>query len=258
MRYIHPAVWAGLLLNAALMAMLSMTLSYLRSLPPSEISTVDPSLFAALETLQPLMFPLLSIQAAAVGLIASRIKAGIVLAIIAGFFELPASLVYIIGCLLSHYRFKYSVFPSVAAHDQAQAVFPSAYVSILPYLALGGFALGALCFVTGSRDWGLMAFSLGLAGSYLHSRAKKFYALSLHHTYFTVTPGLFADPLKILYSTVQAATLHADKSIHFTIEAKPGQTLTLFWSLLKVEKKSRQAALESLGTTLAAHYVPLY
>ena len=101
MRYIHPAAWAGLLLNALLMFGL---IASVNSIPASELTDVDPRVFEVLRALQPVMFVLLSLQALAVGLIASKNRAGLVLAAVASFFMMPAGLVYLTGCVLSHYR----------------------------------------------------------------------------------------------------------------------------------------------------------
>jgi hypothetical protein len=258
MRYIHPAAWAGLILNGTLIFAMFSMLADLQGLTPSEINGVDPVFLEALGLLQPIAFLLLALQAAAVGLIASRFKAGIVLAAVVGAFMLPAGFVYLIGCMLSHYRVKYAAFTSSAAYSQAQVVFPSAAAATLPYLAAAGFALVALCIAAKELNMGIMLLGLSLTGLYLSMRARKFYALSLHQSCFTVTPGLFVDPLEILYSTVQTATLNDDESIRFTIETKPDKTLVLVWSLQRVEKKSRREALENLGNALAAHHVPLY
>lgn len=255
MRHLHPAAWAGLLLNGMLTFVL---FSGLNSLSPADIPAMDPTLLKALEILRPIMLVLLGLQAAALGLIASRSKAGIVLAVIASFFMMPSGLVYLIGCVLSHYRWKYADFSSTSAYGQIEMSFPSATAATLPYFAAGGFALCALCFTAGMVDMGVIFLGLGLTGVYLSMRARKFHALTLHQDHFTVTPGLFVNPLAIPYSSVREATLYDDESIRFTVAPKEGQPVVLAWSLLRVEKKSRRAALENLGAALAAHRVPLY
>ena len=255
MRYIHPATWAGLLLNGMLMFVL---FSALNSLSPADVPHMDPAVFEVLGVLQPVALFLLGLQAVSVGLIASRFKAGLALAVFASFFMLPAGLVYLIGCILSHYRCKYAGLEMAFSSGPAQAVFPQSSAATLPYATTGGFVLCAVCIVAGLLDMGVMFLGLGLTGIYLSLRARKCHALSLHQTYFTVTPGLFADPLPIPYAAVQSATLCDDESIRFALELAPGRQAELVWSLLRVDKKNRRAALESLGEALAAHHVPLY
>ena len=255
MRYIHPAAWAGLLLNG----MLIFSLGSLDSLTPSSAPDIAPEVLDVLRMLQPAMYMLLFLQVLAIGLIALRHVAGLVLAVFAGVFLIPAGLVYILGCVLSHYRWKYALFASGAVYSRgARAAFRSSLAATLPIFAFAGFALGMLCYVSGLRDFVVLFFGLGLTGAYLSVRARKHHALSLHEDHFTVVPGLFVDPLAIPYSIVHEATLNDDESIRFTVELKPGQTVAFSWSLLRVEKKSRRDALESLGAALAAHNVPLY
>lgn len=259
MGHIHPAAWAGLLLNGMLTFVL---FSGLNNLSPADIPAMDdPTLLRALEILRPIMLLLLGLQAVALGLIASRFKAGVVLAVIAGFLIMPLMpwvLVYLMGCVLSHYRWKYAEFESVTAYGHIDASFPSTSAATLPRFTIGGFALGALGIIAGQADAGIIFLGLSLAGLYLSKRARKFYALSLHQTYFTVTPGLLVDPLAIPYSSVREATLYDDESIRFTVDSKAGQPVVLVWSLLRVEKKNRRAALESLGAALTARHVPLH
>lgn len=255
MRNLHPAAWAGLLLNVVLTFIL---FSGVNRLMEVDMPAMDPTLLKALEILRPIMILLLGLQAVALGLITSRSKAGIVLAVIASFFMMPSGLVYLIGCVLSHYRWRYADFASTTVYSRIETPFPSAATATLPYIAAGGVALCALCFTAGLVDMGVIFLGLGLTGVYLSLRARKFYALTLHQDHFTVTPGLFVDPLVIPYSSVREATLYDDESIRFTVAAKEGQPVVLAWSLLRVEKKNRRAALESLGAALAAHHVPLY
>jgi hypothetical protein len=259
MRNIHPAAWAGLVLNAVLTWALFMMVSSLGNLPASELGGLNPELFVILESLRPVTLLLLGLQALAIGFISLRFRAGVTLAVIAGFcWGLPVSLLYIVGCFLSRSRVQYADFPSFVVHDKPREVFPSAAASRLPIVAFGGLALCLLCFSVRQPDLGLVFFGLSLTGVYCAARAKKFHALCLHDGHFAVTPGLFADPLTIPYEDVRSAALHDDESIHFSIESRPGRTLTLVWSLRGVEKKSRRAALESLGNTLASRRIPLY
>ena len=255
MRHIHPAAWAGLLLNCMLTLVL---FSGLNELSSSDMPRMEEPILKALEGLRPIMALLLGLQAVSLGLIASKFKAGIVLAVVGSFFMLPASLIYLIGCLLSHYRSKYAAFQSTTTLSKTGASFPSASAARLPYLTAGGFALCAFCFTAGLTDLGIIFLGLGLTGIYLSMRARKFHALSLQQSCFIVTPGLMADPLSIPYSSVRDATLSEDESIRFTIDIQKGQPVVLSWSLRRVEKNSRRAALENLGAALAAHYVPLY
>ena len=255
MRHIHPAAWGGLLLNSMLTFVL---LSGLNALSPSDLPPMDQTILKALELLRPIMLLLLGLQAVALGLIASKSKIGIVLAGIASFFMMPAGLVYFLGCILSHCRWKYADFESITAYSHSEASFPSAPAAKLPILTIGTFAVSILCFISGIADLGGIFFCLSLAGVYLSIRARKFHALSLHQGYFTVTPGIFVDPLAIAYSSVREATLNDDDSIRFSIDSSKGTPLVLAWSLLRVEKNNRRAALETLGAALTAHHVPLY
>ena len=254
MRYIHPAAWGGLLLNGVLIFSLS---SFLGEGASPEASGIPQDMMDFLRAAQPVLFLLLGLQAVALALISRRQPAGLVLALVAGVPLAPAALVYIIGCILSHYRWKYAAYASTTTYTRTRAAFRSALADILPPFAFGGFVLGVLCIYAGLGEFFTMFLGLGLTGVYLSVRARKFYALSLHEDYFTVAPGLFTDPVVIPYSTVHEAALYDDESIRFTLEPVPGARAVLTWSLRRVEKKSRREALESLGAVLDAHHVPL-
>ena len=254
MRNIHPAVWTGLVLNGLLILALHTALT---SLSPSELPEVDPTLFEALRYIFPLMLALLAGQALAVGLIASRIRAGIVVAAVSSFLMLPAALIYLVGCLLSHYRILYSPFTVRAEYSRVRHTFPSMAASRLPYFAGAGMVASALCFSAHQIDLGITLLGLSLTAAYLALRTKKYPALSIHDRYFVLTPGLFAGPLLIPYARVRKATLYDDESIRFEIETASGAAV-LPWSLLRVENPKRRVALESLGNALSENGVPLY
>ena len=258
MRYIHPAAWAGLLLNALV---IFGAYASLDSLSPSEVPGLDPQYFEAmqlaLQVARPVLLLLLLIQALALGLIASRFTAGLVLAVFGSFFIMPVGLVYLIGCIYSHYRWKFADFAVSTGYGGAMSVFRSSSAATMPYLAVGGLALAVLCFAFRLVNPGGMFLGLGAVGLHFTSRAKKLYPLSIHQDYFTLMPGLFIGPLVIPYSSVRSATLYDDESIRFEVETNGG-TAMLSWSLLRVEVRQRRAALEGLGTALAEHHVPLY
>ena len=254
MRYIHPAAWAGLLLNALL---IFGAYASLNSLSPSEVPGLDPKYFEALQVLRPILLLLLLSQALALGLIASRFTAGLVLAVVSSFFMMPVGLVYLIGCIYSHYRWKFANFAIATGYGGAISVFRSASAARMPYFALGGFVLGVAGFASGLVDFGVMFCCLGAVGLHFTSRVKKLHPLSIHQEYFTLMPGIFIGPLVVPYSSVRAATLYDDESIRFDIGTNGGKTL-LSWSLLRVEAQQRRAALESLGAALAERNIPLY
>lgn len=254
MRYIHPAAWCGLLLNALLVFVLS---SALNTLTSTELSGVEPAIIDTLRLMRPFLLILLGMQALSVGLIASRFKWGLVLAAVSSFFMLPAALVYLIGCVLSHYRWKYAAFDRTSDYGGALSTFPLAIAAKLPYVAGGGVVLGGLCLTMGMVDMGIMFLALGLTAGYLVMRTRKFQALSIHQQYFTIVPGIFADALIVPYAAVRAATLYDDESIRFDLELESGKIL-LSWPLGRVDPRFRRSALESLGQALASHDVPLY
>lgn len=258
MRYIHPAAWMGLLLNIGLAYILFSALMNIEvaSLPEQERAIME-SLLAAVGELRPFYYGLLLVQGIAIGLISARLTFGLWIAFAAAFFMLPGSLVYLIGCTLSHYRVKYAAYET-APPDYAGAlyIFPSFAVKRARVFAGVCLALFAVFMLTGLLDVSLVFLGMGAVGVYCSSRAGKFHPLSIHEDYFSLTPALFAGRLLIPYESVQLATLFDNEVIQFQIETPQGVRV-LGWPLRSVDVRARRDALEELGAALAAHHVPL-
>lgn len=258
MRYLHPAAAVGLVLNFLLAYTL---LTFLGSINPALLPPQEQELIGAMIESLPVMrtifYLVLTAQAAALLLICLRFSFGLPIACVAAFFMLPASLVYLLGCVFSHYRVKYDAFPP-APKDYAGAEKIFASSGSRKSLILAG-AMG-LCLLLASLlnsfDLSVVFFCLILVALYLYLRSRSHHALSLHQDYFTITPSMFSGRLLIPYESVRLATLLEDGSIHFQVETPEGLRL-LGWSLKSVEQAARRDALESLGGALAEHQVPL-
>jgi hypothetical protein len=259
MRHIHPAALVGLIINFALGWIF---FSAMESLDMSQFAGQDQEFMQALppvlETIRTLFIGLLVFQALALGLIASGVRFGVILAVLAGFFSLPGSLVYCIGALFSHERVKYAAFAEAPPdRPDAPALFFHALAAKKMFF-FSGAALILFFFLlwTGWGDVAVLFLGLGLAGLFLALRSLRLRALTLHDDYCAVTPGLFSRRLRLSYADVNLATLLEDESIRFQMKTPDG-TATLVWSLRTVEPRERRDALEKLGAALAAHDVPL-
>ena len=259
MRHIHPAALAGLLINFALGWIF---FSAVQSLDVSRLTGQEQELLQALppvlETIRGLFIGLLVCQALALGLIASGVKFGVILAVLAGFFSLPGSLVYCIGALFSYDRVKYAAFAE-ASPDRSGApvlVFHALIAQKTFFFSGAALLLFFLLLWAGWGDVAILFLGLGLAGLFLALRSRRLHALTLQDDCCTVTPGLFSRRLLLSYSDVSLATLLEDESIRFQVKTPEG-TATLAWSLRTVEPRQRRDALEKLGAALAAHGVPL-
>ncbi len=225
---------------------------------PEERQIMD-VLLGSLETLRLFYYAVLAMQALALGMLATRVRFGLGLAIVASIIMLPWSLIYLIGCALSHYRGKYAEF-TLAPPDAAKQggrVFSAGAIKKLRFAVFGALAFSFGCLAINWYNVGTIAFGFGLAAFYTAARARKNPALALYQEYFTVTPSLFADSLLIRYDAVRSATLHDNESILLKVE-NSGAPGSLVWSLRSVETEQRRAALEELGAALSAHSVPLY
>ena len=254
MRFIHPATWAGIFFNCFLIYVLFSAFNNL------DISTIPPSERALIEMVQsarPILFLMLVAQVVAIALIASRFAAGLVLAGISAFFMMPASILYLMGCLLSHFNWKYDAF-AAAPKGYAGAIRQFRAVAARNMWYATAASMG-LCFVTfagGMIDLAAIFLSTGIASIYMAMRSGEAHALSLHETYIIIVPALLAKRILVPYDTVNKAALLADETIIFEVRTGTG-TYPLTWSLRSVEPASRREALEELGAALTAHNVPL-
>jgi hypothetical protein len=259
MRHIHPAAWAGLLLNFVLAYVLFSSLADLDlSVLHDQEREFMESIVAVVEEMKPLYYGSLGVQVVSLGLVASGFGFGMALAIISAFFMLPASMFYLVGCALTHFRVKYAAFyKAPAGYMGAHFTFPSSNLKMARVLT-GALLLAALAgMLLMSFDVALAFLGMSLGGVYCTVRASKNLALSLHDEYFTVTPALFADRLLVPYDEVRRATLNEDETISFEVEGPAGPARLRF-PLRVVRPEERRAALEELAAALNAHGVPLY
>lgn len=260
MRYIHPAALIGLFLNVALGLGFFLEAGHLdlKDLGLNDMQMQN-AVQHFIELLRVMYVGMLALQALALGMLVSRISAGVWLAGFATLFLLPVSLVYFIGILLTHNRIKYGPFTFAGA--------PATMAR--PHMAFAAYArkklalfsgINALLFLflftQGSVNPSLIFLGLALAGLALVLRCAKFHALALYDDHFTLLPGALAFPLRIPYDSVRIATLLADQSIQFQMDA-PGGVRLLTWSLSGIDPRERRQALEELGAALAAQNVPL-
>lgn len=259
MRNIHPAAWAGLFLNFGMVyllysAIVGMDLSIFEGQDREILET----LVRAVDEARPMLYAILAGQAVALGLIAMGMAAGVILAAASGFFLLPGSMVYLIGCALSYYRVKYADFiQAPPGYADAHFVFRSMGLSRTRIMT-GALLLSALMLtLLGAFDMSLVLLGMGLGGVYCTVRAAKNQALSLHDDHLTISPAIFAARILIPYAAVRKAALLDDESITFEVETAAG-VKELNWNLRAVAPQERRAALEELGAALTANNVPLY
>lgn len=258
MRFTHPAAWAGLLLNFALISMLLYVLALVDPSSFRENEEAFAYLIANLRTVRVTYFILLTAQASAIALISINNRLGLPLAVFSSLPMLPFSLLYVLGCFLSQQNVKYAGLTMVpAVYHDAVKNFSSAAVSRIR-LATGVTAAACLFFfLAGSVNLTVTAFGLALVCLYLDWRARTHHALSLHERHITLVPGIFSPRLLIRYSDMREAALFEDQSIHFQVDTPEGAARTVVWSLKNVEEPYRRAALEELGDVLAGHGIPL-
>lgn len=259
MRMIHPAAWVGLFLNAVLAFMLYQALEVTDDTLMDAASQEAWKEFSSfmLGTIRPVHLTLLLAQAVALGLMVLRVPFSLAVAFITAFLTIPGSFVYLLGCLLTHYRIQYAEFPVAPPGDAgAWRIFPSfVFRKMLLFTAIS-FALCIILLALGDFSFSVTFFAAALVGLYCAYRAKVHPALSLYTTHCMLTVGLLAPRLLIPYDSVTLAILHDNESIQFEIRT-PGGTRTLVWPLLTVAPAQRRQAVEELGAALDAHGVPL-
>lgn len=259
MRIVHPIAWVGLFLNVALAFLLY------NSLGGMDLAAMDEASRAAweelsailLHTVRPFHLALLLAQTAALGLMAMRVPFALGVAFIAAMLTIPGSFVYLLGCLLTHYRVKYADFAvAPAGYRGARHIFPAFALRKMQVFSLVNFSAGLFLVWRGDYMVSFTFFALTLVGLYCLYRARAIHALSLHGDHCTLNPGLFAPRLRISYADVELATLFENETIQFTIRTPDGRR-SLLWPLQTVRPEQRRQAVEELGAELDACGVPL-
>lgn len=258
MRLLHPAAWIGFILNCAALY------AFFRALGTVDLSQFSQEeraliemLLQGIESLRFFYYGVLVIQALALGLLATRAPFGLGLAVLGAILMLPGSLLYLIGCILSHFQAKYADFnPAPVGYSDARFIYPSSTSKKMRTTAAVALGLSLMSLFLGWLNFGTICFGLALAALYFAIRSRKNHPLSLHDDYFTLTPGVFAPRILIPYASVRLATLRDDESIHFQVENSKG-IMILSWTLRSIEPEFRRSALEELGAALSAHGVPL-
>ncbi len=250
MRFIHPAAWAGLILNCGLVYFLYSMLQGAHTADLSEQEAAVINLFVAA---RPVILAVLLAQALSLGLIAMRLTVGLVLGCAAGGLMLPAGFVFIVGCLLSHHAAKYARFPfAPRGFAGARRVFRSGHLPRLRlYCGVTGL-LAVFLFTADSSGVGSIVLGLALAGAFLSLRANAQHPLALFGEHFTLAPEFMAPRLAVRYGQVRSASLFPDESILFDVETDQGPA-RLTWALTSLRKEDRQAAVDELGLALSAH-----
>lgn len=270
MRFVHPAAWVGLLINLALAVLLynGLEVMDLSGFEPEDREAWTAFIGFMLGTIRPFHYAMLLGQAAALLLIVLRAPFALPLALFTAALTIPGSFIYVIGALLTYYRFKYAGFASAPlSHPEGGRRFRSASLRKMYIFSTINGAASIILLVMGDLNFSVTFFGLVLVGLYCARRANKNSPLCLYRDSFTVSPGVLTPILHIPYADVETATLRDDKCIEFEIH--PGGNLAfgeqrqeaaaqrLVWSVLTVEPEQRRQAVEELGAALEAHSVPL-
>ena len=259
MRMIHPAAWGGLLLNGMLAFLLY------HALENMDLSLMDAASQQAwgefnqfmLETIRPFHLTLLLAQAAALFLMVLKVPFALFIAFVAASLTIPGSFVYLLGCLLTHYRIKYAEFHTAPpGYIGARFCFPSFALRKMRVFTIISALAFMMLLLMGDYSVSATFFAVALVGLYCVFRAKANNALSLHEEYLTLTVGLFTPRLLIPYNSIRLATLHNYDVIQLDVETSSG-THPVIWPLQAVEPRERRHAVEEMGAALDAHGVPL-
>jgi len=258
MRMIHPAAWAGLLLNAVLAFM------FFQAIAVMDLGTLEPAQQEAwgemkaiiLDTIRPIYLALLLMQAVALALIVHEAPFALPLAIIGGLLTIPVGFVYLLGSLLTHYQVRYADF-AVARMGYAGAyhIFPASALKKIRILTSASLIVFVLLMVP-NIQMAASFLALAVVGLYCSLRAGKNHALALYNEGLTLTPTLLAPTVMLPYSSITLATLHENETIQFEVNT-PGGPRSLVWPLHTVDPEQRREAIEELGAALDARGVPL-
>lgn len=265
-RTVHPIAWFGLALNCLLAFWMY---SRLGSMDISLMSGQEKEHWEAiiqfmLEGIRPLHIMLLLTQAAALALMLLKVSIALFVACVASLFTMPGSLVYLLGCLLTHYRVKNAGFmvapPDSGGSGDAEgaAVFPSfAVKKMLAFAGLAG-ALCLVCLAAGNATLALTFLALAVIGGYLAFRAGRRPALSLHASGLALSPGVLSERLALPYADMNQVTLFLQpkERLQFDI-ATPAGPKTFEWPLRTIEPGRRREALDVLADSLRSQGVAL-
>ena len=259
MRGIRPQAWIGLLLDALMVLFMFVGVTYGDfSTQPEPVRQIMEEL-AESSSFYITYIVLLALEALALPLIAMRHPAGLVMAIISGFFLLPISLLYLMGCFSSYFTNRYAALsPAPGKEAGPGRAFKAAPRPLLwSFCGLG--SLLTLLFLSsgGVNPAFVLLLSFTIICSYLIRRVSLAPPLALYDAFFVIRPHILAQTVAIPYKQVQSATLLGDDSLRLEVQTAQG-TLTLHWRLNDVDPQDRRRALEEFGKRLVDHGVPLY
>ena len=259
MRMIHPAAWAGLLLNGMLAFLLyhalqNMDLSQMDAASQQAWNEFNQVMF---DTVRPVHMTLLLAQAGALLLMVLNVPFALFVAFASASLTIPGSFVYLLGCLLTHYRIKYAeFFTAPPGYAGALFCFPAHALKKMRVFTIASACAFVMLLLMGDYSIAATFFAVALVGLYCVFRAKANNALSLHEDYLTLTLGLFTPRLLIPYEAIQMATLYTNDSIQLDVETAAGRR-SVVWPLQSVEPGERLQAVEEMGAALHTHGVPL-
>ena len=259
MRGIRSQAWVGLLLDAAMVLLMFIGVTYGDfSTQPEPVRQIMEEL-AESSSFYVTYTVLIGLEALALPLIALRHPSGLVMAVISGVFLLPVSLLYLIGCFSSYFTNSYAAL-SPAPEKEAG---PGRAFKTAPRPLLWSFCgLGSiltLLFLSGGgvNPAFILLLSFTIVCGYLTRRISLTPPLALYDAFFVIRPHILAQTVAIPYRQVRSATLLGDETLRLEVQTAQG-TLTLHWRLNDVDPQDRRRALEAFGKSLMDHGVPLY
>jgi hypothetical protein len=203
----------------------------------------------------PLFTGLLAMQAVSLGLIVVKNRFGILAAAVSGGMMMPLGLIYVAGCLLTHYAVKYAPFEHAPQGSRGEA-FPSSRTRALRVISGAGILLGLFGLLT--QGWPFFGLFLGIGclALYMSLRIAANPPLGMLPDALALAPSMFADRLRLPYKDIRKATLLDDHTIRFTVETPSGER-ELDWSLNLVMPSRRRTAFERLIAVLDGAGVPM-
>lgn len=259
MRKIHLAMWAGFLINIAIVAIVIMFSPKLSGLLTEAGVSFSPEEFESmLHQTRLVQTSAIVFQAFGIAAFFWNPRIGLLVAMCASLMQLPFSIIYIVGALLTFYQTRFGVFPWAPEMDDTvtQSFANWRGLSMLKY-GLLTFAMAFLALFAGFPTLWLLGVTITIVCGILSFRARRMPPLLIFKGGIAVLPHIFAVPVFLPYDKIRSATLLAEGSVQFQVVTDEGMHVVDL-PLNSIAPDQRKTAVADVADAMKLHNIQLY
>lgn len=260
MRFIHPATWLGLLINALYLSAVLGSSSFISPEVFSEIVGPEMNVDEVLKQVRTIVISFMCFQLLSVVVLMFHPRFGFLLAALSGFVMLPLSFVFLLGAFLSYYSMIYSDFATAPPADlvaERGYVYPNGRVPNMFKAGVAIFALGFVMVALGIVTFGIIFVFAAPIILFVATRSKKLNPLQIYPNYIAVQPNVLCRELVIPYEDIRSATIMAGEVLQLNVSSKDG-VIPIACPLQNLYLEDRKDAVKLLAELLTDHGVELH